>query len=218
MLANFSEEEIILPKATVLGVAEGISESLIASVNDGPEFENQQRCQEQSTSKRANQSGKFSKYLHDKLEHLDCQERQVLEPVLRKYRHVFHDEQSNDFKSTDVVEHQIDTGDVKPIRRPPYRVPFSQREEVEKQVQNMLKKGVIRDSNSPWSAPAILVPKKSLDGKPKYRFCVDFRQLNALTKFDTYPLPVFEETVSTLYGSKYFTVLDCYSEIGRAHV
>ena len=42
-------------------------------------------------------------------------------------------------------------------------------------------------------------------------FCVDFRALNSVTKFDPYPLPVFEETVSSLFGSKYFSVLDCYS-------
>jgi len=39
----------------------------------------------------------------------------------------------------------------------------------------MLDKGVIRDSKSPWAAPSILVPKKSEDGKPKFRFCVDFQ-------------------------------------------
>jgi hypothetical protein len=61
-------------------------------------------------------------------------------------------------------------------------------------------------------APAILVPKKSSDGKTtKYRFCVDFRALNSVTKFDCYPLPLFEEAVSALHGSKYFSVLDCAS-------
>ena len=79
------------------------------------------------------------------------------------------------------------------------------------QVQNMLEKGVIRDNQSPWASPSILVPKKCPDGKQKYRFCVDFRALNAVTKFDSYPLPVFHETISTLNGSKYFTILDCYS-------
>jgi len=75
----------------------------------------------------------------------------------------------------------------------------------------MINKGVIEESSSPWSSPAILVPKRSPDGTPKYRFCVDFRALNAVTQFDTYPLPLFEDTVSTLHGSKYFSVLDCYS-------
>jgi hypothetical protein len=74
----------------------------------------------------------------------------------------------------------------------------------------MLDKSIIRESSSPWSTPAILLPKKTLDVKPKYRFCVDFRALNSVTKFDSYPLPTFEETTSNVYGSKYFTVLDCY--------
>jgi len=69
----------------------------------------------------------------------------------------------------------------------------------------------IRESKSPWSAPAILVPKKSLDGGPKYRFCLDFRALNAISKFHPYPLlhVTFEETTSTLHSSKYFSALDC---------
>jgi len=79
------------------------------------------------------------------------------------------------------------------------------------QVEKMLEKNVIRESTSPWSAPAILVPKKSENGKPKFRFCVDFRALNSVTKLDTYPLPVFEETTSNLHGSKYYSVLDCCS-------
>jgi hypothetical protein len=75
----------------------------------------------------------------------------------------------------------------------------------------MLQQGVIRESDSPWSVPAIVVPKKSLDGKPKYRFCVDFCALNAVTKFNPYPLPAMDEAASTLFDSKYFSVLDCFS-------
>jgi len=82
---------------------------------------------------------------------------------------------------------------------------------MEQQVQKMLQKGVIRPTKSPWSASAISVPKKSEEGKPKFRFCVDFRALNAVTKFDSYSLPRFDETTSTLFGCKYFSVLDCYS-------
>jgi hypothetical protein len=79
------------------------------------------------------------------------------------------------------------------------------------QIQDKLNKGIIDESSSPWSSPAILVPKKSEDAKPKYRFCVDFRSLNAVTQFDVYPFPLFHETISTLHGSKYFSVIDCYS-------
>jgi hypothetical protein len=86
-----------------------------------------------------------------------------MEPVLRKYRHVFHVDGCNDFRGTDLIEHQIVSGEAKPIRKPPYRIPFALRKEMDKQVQDMLEKGVIEESSSPWLAPAILVPKKSLD-------------------------------------------------------
>jgi hypothetical protein len=79
------------------------------------------------------------------------------------------------------------------------------------QVENMLDKGIIRPSNSPWSAPAILVPKKSADGTPKFRFCVDFRALHSVTKYDTYPIPVFDEVTASLHVSKYFKTIDCQS-------
>jgi len=89
---------------------------------------------------------------------------------------------------------------------------------MEQQLQKMLQKGVIRPSTSPWSAPAILVQKKSEERKPKFRFCVDFRDLTGVTKFDSYPLPRFDETTSTLFGSKYFTVLDCYSGFWQVNI
>jgi hypothetical protein len=82
---------------------------------------------------------------------------------------------------------------------------------MDNQIQDMLNRGIIEESSSHWSSPAILVPKKSQDGKPKYQFCVDFRALNAVTQFDVYPLHLFDETVSTLHGSKYFSVINCYS-------
>ena len=60
--------------------------------------------------------------------------------------------------------------------------------------------------------------KKSENGVPKYRFCVDFRALKAVTKYDSYPLPRFEHTTSTLSGSKYFSVLDCYSGFWQINI
>jgi hypothetical protein len=89
---------------------------------------------------------------------------------------------------------------------------------MENQVNDMLEKGIIEPSTSPWSAPAILVPKRSLVGRPKYRFCVDFRALNAVTQFDAYKLPVLDEMISTLNGSKYFTTLDCLSGFWQINI
>jgi hypothetical protein len=137
---------------------------------------------------------------------LEKKEKRLTDLVLQKHAHVFHDEETNDFKSTNVAEQKIVVTDPTPIRRPQYRTPFAPRREMESQVNDMLQKGIIRESQSPWSAPAILVPKKILDGKPKYRFSVDFRAWKAVTKCDPYPLPRLEKSTATLFGSKYFSV------------
>jgi hypothetical protein len=160
----------------------------------------------------------YNKLLGGNLDHLDKNEKRLIERVLQKYAHVFHDEETNDFKSTNVVENNIVVTDPTPIRRPHYRTPFAVRREMESQVNDMIQKVVIRKSQSPWSAPAILVPKKSLDGKPKYRFCVDFRALNAMTKYEPYPLPRLEDRTVSLFGSKYFTALDCYSSFWHINI
>jgi hypothetical protein len=80
-----------------------------------------------------------------------------MDPILVKYRHIFHEECSNDFRGTDLVEHKIVTGNAKPIRKPPYIVPFALRMEMENQIETKLRKGVTEASSSPWSSPVILV-------------------------------------------------------------
>jgi len=82
----------------------------------------------------------------------------------------------------------------------------------------MLQKFITRKSNSPWLVPAILVPKKSEEENPKFRFYVDFRALYAITEFHSYPLPRFDEATSILVDSKYFTVLDCYRNLWQGNI
>ncbi|KRY56014.1 Transposon Ty3-I Gag-Pol polyprotein, partial [Trichinella britovi] len=84
-----------------------------------------------------------------------------------------------------VIEHQIWTVG-SPIKVPPRRVPEAFRADVEKQLQEMLKQGIIEPSNSPWMAPAVYTPKKS----GVVRICVDYRELNKKTRKDAYPLPL----------------------------
>jgi hypothetical protein len=61
----------------------------------------------------------YNKLLLGKLDHLTSEDRHHIEAILRKYAHVFHDEDTNDFKATHVTEHQILVGDARPIRKPP---------------------------------------------------------------------------------------------------
>lgn len=106
---------------------------------------------------------------------------------------------------TDVVEHCIATENgVKPIRIPPRRLPISQREVADAEINKMLNNGIIEPSSSPWSAPIVLVKKR--DGST--RFCVDYRRLNSVSLKDSYPLPRIDDSLDSLSGAKYFCTLD----------
>ena len=82
---------------------------------------------------------------------------------------------------------------------------------VEEHINDMLHKGIIEPSMSPWSSSIVLVKKKTTDGSIKYRFCVDYRSLNAVTKPDAYPIPNITDTLDSLGTSRIFSVLDMAS-------
>jgi len=115
MITNFSDEALTVPKATVLGVAEEVSESVVDKINTAGQSSVNTPDE---TSKSVRNRELYQKLLKGKLEHLPQHERQLIEPVLLKYAHVFHDEELNDFKATNVVEFEIPVGDPTPIRRP----------------------------------------------------------------------------------------------------
>jgi hypothetical protein len=94
-----------------------------------------------------------------------------------------------------------------PPRIRPYRVPHKQKDEMEQQIKQLLESLVIRHSNSPYASPAILVRKK--DGT--WRLCIDYRKLNGQTIKDKFPIPIIEDLLDELNGSKYFTKLDLRS-------
>ena len=108
---------------------------------------------------------------------------------------------------TTVVTHKIETGESPPIRQYPRRLPYHFREEVDKQVNDMLSQDVIQPSTSPWSSPIVLVKKK--DGP--YRFCVDYRKLNLVTTNGANRLPRVDDLLDALNGYTMFSTLDLRS-------
>ena len=99
-----------------------------------------------------------------------------------------------DLKQTDLVEMRIDVGNHRPIKMKPYRIAMHKLPIVDKAIDEMLEAGIIRRSKSPWSFPIVIVDKK--DGTK--RFCVDFRQLNKITKPMSYPLPLIDDLLAKL--------------------
>ena len=115
---------------------------------------------------------------------------------------------------TGVTKHKINTIDASPVGQHPRRLPFAQREEAFKAVEEMHAQGIIEPSASPWASPDVLVKKK--DGGT--RFCVDYWKLNELTKKDSYPLPRQGTTLDALSGSSWFSTVDLKSGYWQVEV
>ena len=147
IIANFSDEELTLPKGKILGLAQEISENSVNYEDDA----DRGTVQTFISGDNKNLPKGFKKYIGEKLAHLSHAERKIIEPVLIKYAGIFHDDEDIDFKSTNVVRHEIETGNVTPIKKALYNTPFDLRQEMNRQVQKMLDKGVISPSHSPWS-------------------------------------------------------------------
>jgi hypothetical protein len=128
-------------------------------------------------------------------------------PVVCEYPDVFPDELPGMPPDRDVefvIELQPGTA---PISKRPYRMPPKELAELKTQLQELLDKGYIRPSSSPWGCPALFVKKK--DGS--LRMCVDYRPLNAVTIKNKYPLPRIDVLFDQLAGAKVFSKINLRS-------
>lgn len=129
--------------------------------------------------------------------------KRVLGRLVDEYIDIFS-KNDDDLGKTKLLKHHIDTGTAAPIRQRPRRIPLKLREEVERQKDKMLRDGIIEESSSPWCSPIVLAKKK--DGS--FRFCVDFRSVNAVTQSLPVPIPRIDESLDSLAGAKLFSTLD----------
>lgn len=116
-------------------------------------------------------------------------------------------ENSMDVGTTPLAVMEINLTSTRPVVRRPYRLAQSERAKVKDKIQELLNGGIIRESDSDYASPIIIVPKKDGD----IRLCVDYRELNKITVKDRYPLPLIEDQLDKLSGSRYYTTLDLVS-------
>ncbi|GJV00607.1 putative reverse transcriptase domain-containing protein [Tanacetum coccineum] len=128
-------------------------------------------------------------------------------PVIRDFLEVFPEELPG-LPPLRQVEFQIDlVPGAAPIARAPYRLAPSKMKELSVQLQELLDKGFIRLSSSPWGAPVLFIKKKDRS----FRMCIDYRKLNKLTVNNRYPLSRINDLFDQLQGSSVYSKIDLRS-------
>lgn len=135
--------------------------------------------------------------------HLKESQKVVLNKLLLDECNIFDDIQIPISK----VEHHIKTENHEPISNPPYRLSPKMKILLKQELEKMLESGIIEETESPWSFPVVLIPKK--DGT--VRLCVDYRRLNAITTTDTYPLPRIDDLLHAAKTTPFMSTLDLRS-------
>ncbi|XP_038972043.1 uncharacterized protein LOC120104632, partial [Phoenix dactylifera] len=126
----------------------------------------------------------------------------------KEFGDIFPEEIPHGLPPTRGIEHQIDLIPGSSIpNRPAYRTSPEEAKEIQRQVDELLQKGFVRESLSPCSAPVILVPKK--DGT--WRMCTDCRAINKITVKYRYPIPRLDDMLDELHGSCVFSKIDLKS-------
>ena len=138
---------------------------------------------------------------------------QQLTSLLDDYNDVFSYSEY-DLGHTDVVQHEIHTGESRPFKQPLRPQPRARLPVVDNLINEMQSQGIIEPCQSEWASNIVLVTKK--DGS--IRFCVDYRKLNSLTQKDVYPLPRIETCLDTLSGAAWYSTFDLRSGFHQVKV
>ncbi|GKG16461.1 putative reverse transcriptase domain-containing protein, partial [Tanacetum coccineum] len=113
------------------------------------------------------------------------------------------------------VEFQIDlVPGAAPVTHAPYRLALSEMRDLSIQLQELLEKGFIHPSSSPWGAPVLFVKKK--DGS--FRMCINYRELNKLTVKNRYLLSRIDDLFDQLQGSSVYSKIDLQSGYHQLHI
>ncbi|KAL2085082.1 hypothetical protein ACEWY4_018402 [Coilia grayii] len=146
------------------------------------------------------QNSEALKDLPSFLAHLSGSRAKDVQRLIESFPELFFDVPSR----TNVLSHDICVNDHLPIKQHAYRVNPTKRAIMSAEVKYLVDNGLAKPSSSAWSSPCLLVPKP--DGT--FRFCTDYRKVNAVTKPDSFPLPRMEDCVDRVGSATFVSKLD----------
>ena len=199
LLTNVSGKPVELKKSAVVGRVE-------AAEIVGLEAPSDSEMPVQEEKGREERQRKLRAQLDFSGVRMSEREVETLKEFVSRFDSVFAVDDA-ELGRTEMAQHVIDTQGSLPIYQRARREPFALRSEVVRMVKEMQDKGVVKPSSTPWSSPIVLV-RKSSGG---YRFCVDYRKLNGVTRKDGFPLPRIDDLIDRLGGSCIFSCLDAAS-------
>ncbi len=177
-------------------------QSVAAEVEDGL------ACLDSTVLQSRLKNSETLRNLHVLLDHLSESKQTDLTELIGSHPCLFGDAPTH----THLIEHDIDVGDAQPITQRFYRINPEKRKYLEAEIQYLLDHGIAEPSSSSWASPCLLVPKTD----NTFRFCTDFRKVNAVTKPDSFPLPRMEDWVDLVGHARYvskFDLLKCYWQV-----
>ena len=198
---NVSDEVYNLAAETVVALATPVVDvTLLELTEENREaFMSQARVVNQHESQETFEEtlpGALQELLGRSTEHLTNSETKRLQELLYNYQHMFS-LSDGDLRTTHLIQHRIETGNVPPIRQQPRRTSPWKHDEIKREVADLLQKGKVKESSSPWSSPVVLVTKKDSS--------------HAATVKDAFPLPRDDDSLAALSSSRWFSTLDLAS-------
>ncbi|GFX61650.1 retrovirus-related Pol polyprotein from transposon 17.6 [Trichonephila clavipes] len=141
---------------------------------------------------------------------LDDEQQRQLKALFNNFKGLFSDQPG----LTHVVYHEIDTGDKGPVVSRPYKYDRVKQGIIDYHIDKMLRDGTICPINSPYASPVVLTRKNNdlpPDSPEAYRFAIDYRKLNGITKYPRYPLPVIDDLLTNIPHTNVMSTLDLRS-------
>jgi hypothetical protein len=147
-----------------------------------------------------------------KEEAIEIDPKSILPQEFYDYLDVFSRQAADKLPPHRYADHHIVVeGDSKLGHAPLYNMSREELDLVKKYIEDNLSKGFIEASKAPFASPVLFVRKPG----GGLRFCVDYRKLNAITRKDSYPLPLIDETLAQITGAKYLTKIDIRHAFNR---